>query len=57
MVFWSVLCFVLRALCLTPAPLALSLLRNLCHEPLGYHSPLPHVPQLLWYVLEFSEKR
>ena len=39
--------------CLTSTPLALSLLRDLCHELLGHRLPLPHVPWLLVYVFEF----
>ena len=43
--------------CLTPAPTALSLLRNLCQEPLGHRIPLPHVPWLFGYAFEFSANR
>jgi len=43
--------------CLTPAPPpALSLLRDLQHEPLGNCRPMPHVPCLYRYVSVFSAK-
>ena len=38
---------------LTPAPLALSLLRGLLHESLGYCLSLLHVPSICGYVSEF----
>jgi len=41
--------------CLTLAPPALSLLRDLQHEPLGHCHPLSHVPCLYGYVFEFSK--
>ena len=40
--------------CLTwVAPPAISLLCNLFHEPLGYGLPVPGLPCLCWYVLNF----
>ena len=43
---------------LTTAPsLALSLLHNLLHEPLGHRPPLSHVPCPYWYAFEFSANR
>ena len=42
--------------CLMPIPLAISLLRDLCREPLGHRGPQPHVPCLFGYALEFSTR-
>ena len=40
--------------CLTlVAPPVISLLCNLFHEPLGYGLPVPGLPRLCWYVLNF----
>ena len=44
--------------CLTPVlPLALSLLHNLLHEPLGNRLPLPCVPCLCGYAFDSSTSR
>ena len=42
---------------LTQAPLALSLLCNLLHEPLDHRLPLPHVPWFVRYVLGLPTNR
>ena len=44
-------------MCLTLAPPALSLLRDLRREPLGHRCPMPHVPCLFGYVSELSTNR
>ena len=58
--FWLAHYLMSRSLVQVPnpgSPLALSLLRNILHELLGYRLPLPHVPKFFGYAFGFSRNR